>query len=218
MKKFDTTKLFYDIYPYKIVVRNSLSHIFREKNLANAKTELDNLQQKLERGEPLVRIAYLKETHIEKETFFEAKNLYIEFVKQQDYKIRIERPNMQIYSHDIAWLTLLSKKIKSTIQIWEPNSNVKSLHKNEILVPVIPEYEYKVTLNEGTDPALASWIRNNPGKAKAGKLCLTTIENNYYTKGFYFYVRDTKVLQLLSLFTGKVQRIDKLVYSGNIDK
>jgi hypothetical protein len=85
-------------------------------------------------------------------------------------------------------------------------------------VQAVPEYEYKVTLNRGVDPALADWIRKNTGKAKAGNLCLETIEQTGYTKGFYIYVRDTKVLQLLSLFIGKVQRVDKLVYNTNIDK
>ena len=47
LKKFDTIKLFYDEYPYKLVVRNSLSHIFRDKNLPNAKQEIDKLQDSL---------------------------------------------------------------------------------------------------------------------------------------------------------------------------
>ena len=218
MKKFDTIKLFYDEYPYKIVVRNSLSHIFREKNLANAKAELDILQEKYERGESLVRTVYLKETQIDTSTFTEAKSLYAEFTKQQDFKIRIENPIMQIYSHDYNWLQMLSKKIHSTFQFWEPNLPISFLEKNIILVQAVPEYEYKVTLNRGVDPALADWIRHNDGKAKAGNLCLETIEQAGYTKGFYIYVRDKKVLQLLSLFIGKVQRVDKLVYNTNIDK
>lgn len=219
LNKFNTIKLFYDEFPYKILVRNRLSYIFREKNLSNAKTELDALQQKYERGEPLVRSSFRREEIIDHDTFIEAKNLYIEFCKQKDFKLRVEAPNMQIYSHDYNWLTLLSNKIKSTIEFWEPlDATVQSLEKNVILINAPSEYEYKVTLNLGVDPALANWIRSNPGKAQAGKVCLDTIENNGYTKGYYFYVRDSKVLQLLNLFIGKVQRIDKLVYTSNIDK
>jgi|SaaInlStandDraft_1057018.scaffolds.fasta_scaffold44162_2 hypothetical protein len=217
-KKRETTKLFYDEYPYKLVIVNGLSHIFRDKNLSNAKIELDILQQMHEKGQPLVRVSYLKETCIELATFVEAKKLYIQFYKQQDFKIRIQNPKMQIYSHNYAWLEMLSNTIKSTVELWEPISNINLLEKNVILVKTPPEYEYKITLNNGVDPALANWIRNNNGKAKAGELCLETIERKGYTKGFYFYVRDNKVLQLLNLFIGRVQRIDKLLYNRKIDK
>ena len=43
-------------------------------------------------------------------------------------------------------------------------------------------------------------------------------KNNGFTKGLYFYVRDEKILQLLNLFIGKIQRIDKIVSSDNSDK
>ena len=49
-------------------------------------------------------------------------------------------------------------------------------------------------------------------------ICLETIERNGYTRGMYFYVRDEKILQLLSLFVSKLARVDKLVYNPNIDK
>ena len=112
MKRFETTKLFYDIYPYKVTLKNNLGHIFRDKNLSNAKLELDQLQQKYDRGELLIRKIYLKEHVYEVDTFLEARDLYIEFCKQEDYKLRIENPFMQIYSHDYDWLQYICNKIK----------------------------------------------------------------------------------------------------------
>ena len=38
------------------------------------------------------------------------------------------------------------------------------------------------------------------------------LANNGYVKGYYIYIRDEKIIQLLNLFIGNIQRIDKLVY------
>lgn len=217
MKKCETTKLFYNIYPYKVVLTNALATIFREKNLAHAKEELDALQRCFDQNLPLVRKRWRKEEHLSYKTFFDAKNLYIEFSKNLDFKLRVDYNTMQIYSHEYAWLKLIAEKFKAN-EFWEPIVDLNKLEKNVIVVKEKPAYEYKITLDTNVDPNLADWIDNNPGKAKAGAKCLDCIRNNGYTRGFYFYVRDDKILQLLNLFTGKLQRIDKLVYIAKTDK
>ena len=192
--------------------------MFRDKNLSFAKAELDALQHQYEEGNSLVRKSWSKEIHIEKNSFFEAKNLYIEFCKQKDFKLRVQGYNMQIYSHDYEWLQYLADKFSNICtEFWEP-INKSLLKPNVILTDTKVEYEYKVTMDLDVDPNLANWIINNPSKAKAGSVCLDTIKNNGFTKGLYFYVRDEKILQLLNLFIGKIQRIDKIVSSDNSDK
>lgn len=211
LQRFETQKLFYDEYPYKLTVINSLCVIFREKNLSYAKSELDNLQSKLEKSEPLTRRTGINRINtIDVADVFEAQNMYIEFCNQSDYKLRVEHPRIQIYSHNYNWLMYLTTKLDHCIEFWEPNPNT-SLEKNIIVVHEPVNYEYKITLGHQVDPALAKWIRSNPDKAKAGHVCLHEIENNGYVKGFYFYVRDEKILQLINLFC-KPTRIDKLVY------
>jgi len=217
--KCETTKLFYDEYLYKLVVVNGLSYLFRDKNLSNAKEELDVLQQKYDSNEPLTRGSYGYKYPVDLDTFFEAKNIYIEFCKQRDFKLRISNPYMQIYSHDYDWLAMLALKIKSSKELWEPKAgNVSILDKNIILVNRPADYLYKVTLGYSCDKNLANWIRNNSDKVKAGNTCLETIERGGYVRGMYFYARDDKIIQLLNLFVGKLSRIDKLVYNTNIDK
>jgi len=217
LKKFDTVKLFYDEYPYKLVVRNSLSHIFRDKNLPNAKKEIDKLQDLLVKGQPLTRTAFLRSESVELQTFLEAQKLYIEFNQFTDYKLRIENPLMQIYSHNYEWLINITRKIKNCVELWEPNSKVE-LTPNVILIDKPNEFEYKVTLGLEVDPGLATWITANPDKAKAGATCLKEIANKGYTRDFYIYIRDEKILQLLSLFVTNIPRVDKLVYIAKTDK
>jgi|TARA_B110000914_G_C15428046_1_gene429948 hypothetical protein len=215
----ETVKLFYDEYSYKLVVVNALVHIFREKNLRIAQVALTALQQQYDQGEPLRQGQYSLKKPIELSTFIEAKNLYTEFYKQEDYKLRVSGPRMQIYSHDISWLKMLGNKFNGALELWEPNKeNISKLHKNIIFVDHPVEYEYKITLGYSCDSGLAAWIRNNPGKAKAGDVCLSAIESNGYIRGMYFYARDDKIIQLLSLFVGKLARIDKLVYNTTNDK
>ena len=207
MKRFDTVKLFYDEYPYKLVVRNSLSHIFRDKNLPNAKQEIDKLQDFLVKGQPLTRTTYLRSETVELQTFLEAQKLYIEFNQFTDYKLRIENPLMQIYSHNYEWLVNITRRVKNCIELWEPNSKVQ-LEPNVILTDKPSIFEYKVTLGLEVDPGLATWITANPDKAKAGATCLKEIANKGYTRDFYIYIRDEKILQLLNLFVSNIARVD----------
>lgn len=220
--KCKTTKLFYDEYPYKLVIINALSHIFRDKNLSRAKEDLNLLQQQYDEGERLAwRRAgpFAVSRPMDTVTFFEAKNLYIEFSKQTDYKLRISNPHMQIYSHDYEWLVMLSTKIKTSKELWAPDSTTLTpLEKNVILIKHPSDYKFKITLGHKCDTALANWIRRNPDKARAGRRCLETIERGNYTRGLYFHVRDEKILQLLNLFVSNVVRIDKLVYNEKKDK
>lgn len=217
MQTYETVKLFYDEYPYKIVIRNGLVRIFREKNLAHAKSVLDNLQNMYDTNSPLQITRFRRIENISHSTFIEAKNLYIELSQNIDYKLRVENVRMQVYSHEYSWLQMLSQKFNAT-EFWQPRVDIDELGKNTIIVNTPPLYQYKVHLGTNVDPNLAQWIVTNPGKARAGTTCLDAIKQGHYCKGLYFYVRDDKILQLLNLFIGKVQRIDKLVYIAKTDK
>lgn len=214
MRTRETIKLFYDEYPYKLSILNSLGHIFREKNFKNARDNLDELQLMYERNEPLVRGSYRIKTY-DVDTFKEAKKLFAEFTSRDDYKLRVENPVLQLYAHDRDWLLKISKLVEAPLEFFEPKA---ILTKNTILVNKPIEYEYRVTLSSIPDPGLATWIINNPTLAKAGPIFLEEVSNRGYSKGLYFYVRDEKILNLVNLMLGKSSRVDKLVYKQDLDK
>lgn len=207
MRHRETKKLFYDEYPYKLSLRNSLGDIFRGKNFKHARDELDQLQSMYERNVPLERGIYRKR-YYDIETFKEAKLLFQELTIKDAYMIRIENPILQLYSHDKDWLLKLSDLVKNPIDFYEPET---VLFKNEILVDTPTEYKYRITLPAKVDSSLGKWIKNNPKFAKAGPVCLEEMHNNGYVKGLYFYVRDEKILNLVSLMLGKTCRIDKII-------
>lgn len=219
----ETKKLFYDRYLYRVSVINSLSHLFRHKNLDYAKTKLDELQTRLEQGNTLeFQNNLLKKTYSE-DHFHNAKIIY-QICKEynDDYMIRVENPILNIYSNDENWMF---KWLHEKVEVYEysrPEDTISQemLKENIILSKIETDYPYKVTLKEiGEGNMFGKWVSNNQDKIKIGKVCLEAIENNQYCSGLYFYVRDSKVLDLVNIaLGGGIQRIDKIVCITNIDK
>lgn len=216
MQRFETTKLFYGAYLYKLSVRNQIASSFREKNLPLARRDLDTLQGMYEAGNPLLLITGLRTRAISKEHFIEASKLYNYFTKNEDYKLRVEQNTLSIYSNDINWINAMIKEInlENLISLHEPDVNfVSKLTANTIIVPHSNGYEYKVTLGNTTTgtETFGKWAINNPKLIKIGPVISEELLNNGYVNGMYFYVRDSRTLQLCNLMITNIRRIDKLV-------
>ena len=219
MLQYETPKLFYDKYPYKLVIRNSLAIIFREKNFNFAKEVLDDLQHQFEKGEPLIRKSVYRQFSIDNNEFFECQRLYKEFRStSHSYRIRVENPKIQIYSDNKNWLIGLAEKCTDPREFWAPTVN--ELIPNTILVDKPVTHEYKVTLSDRkVDPGFIIWIEKNPDKIKIGNTCKNAIQNNMYCTNYYFYIRDERVLNLVKLIIGaSIRRIDRMICKQDIDK
>lgn len=207
---------------YKLVIRNELALLFREKNYVWAKYSLDKLQSQLEQGaEVLHFVRGQRYETISIPAFLVAQKLFHEFTNFDDMKLRIQHPWMQIYSNDIKWLKSIVKKVPDSCEeLWEPSkSNMNLLEANTIISYNIKDYQYKVTLGNRTCPNFINWVDSNLDKIKIGHKTYDAIAHNDYTKGLYFYIRDEKVLNLINLIIGPAaQRIDKIVYQTKTDK
>jgi len=226
LESFETNKLFYNEYLYKINFDNQLASIFRNKNLRYAKIKLDELQAKLDSQETLSMRAHLRISVIKKAEFIVAKKLYDLLVDSHRYTssciLRVEHPGLDIYTNDRPFIDKLASIVSNDCKVWSPKSSlVKHLLNNEniILVNKSPEYRFKVTLKDQPPiGALADWIENNSDKAKAGKIFLKTARLTGWVEGMYIYARDEKILQLISLMGVKIRRVDKLVCKQDLDK
>lgn len=224
MRHFETTKLFYDQYKYKLVVMNALGHVFRNRNLTQTRKILDSLQLQVDNGKTeLVLSNGYRRQYFSLDVFFECKRLYREFLEAKyEYKIRVERSYLTIYSNNKPWLEKLKTQVENPKEFWAPRINCEEViaNANVIVTRRPPEFMYRVSLSSGrkVDPGLASWLRANTDKAKATEKCIELIERQEYPRGQFFYVRDEKVLQLAMLMIDKVGRIDKLVYVDDQDK
>ena len=222
MRKYETTKLFWGKYLYKISIRNVLAPCFRGKNFSYAREVLDGLQHSYEKGEPLIRTVWLKRHPVSEQQFLDAKILYSKFKKFDDFLLRIEMSSMNVYSNDKDWLLELGDSVaeQSVESFWEPDTKYQSLlDQNTIIVPEHNGYDYKVTLgNKSGDSGFANFAKTNPKLVKVGPILMEEMENKGYVNNMYFYARDEKVLQLCSLLLSNIRRIDKLVVKSNIDK
>lgn len=199
-----------------------LAPCFRAKNLSYARGILDGLQHNHEKGLPLVKVSFRKETPVSEQAFLDAKTLYTKFKKFEDYLLRIEMSTMNIYSNNKEWLLELSTSVspESVEEFWEPNENYSDLLvENTIIVDESNGFEYKVTLgNKFGNNGFANFAKANPSLVKVGPVLMEEMENDGYVNNLYFYARDQKVLNLCSLLLDNVRRIDKLVVKPNLDK
>jgi len=216
-----TTKLFYDQYLYKLVITNSLASIFRNNNLAYARGQLDRIQLDYESNSVLRLTMYSRNITITKQEFVAAKILLSELDIRDDYKIRIENPNMSIYSNNKQWIKTLIAKPLVTKEFWEPKLGTTDLlvKNNIIITDESFGFKYKITLKDRIDSQFYNWLIANPNKVKIGTTCLQSIKNSNYVRGFYMYIKDEKILQLITLMIGtSIARIDNLVYPAINDK
>lgn len=223
LKKFETTKLFWGKYLYKLCIKNGIGTIFRDKNLSYAREVLDTLQQQYEEGEPLIASRFFREIPVTEISFLDARKLYKFLSKQNDWTLRIEGATTCIYSNNREWLHTLKSSInkENLLEFYEPNPNhLKYLEPNTIIVDISNGYEYKVTLGSkiGDTSGFANWAKHNPNQVRVGPQLQHNLEHNSYVSDMYFYARDEKTLQLCSLMLSNIRRIDKLVVKSNLDK
>lgn len=219
----------YDKYLYKLVVYNQLGAFFRRElqtkgKLSYIRTILDELNTLYRPGMTSIPWTYsFWDSSISPTTLFDAMDMYRDLNKKTDdeYKIRCERNTLHIYSNDRKWLIKLANKLrqKQLMEFHEPSPETVSMLKqneNIIVTKKIPEYKYKVTLGKRKgNRGLANWIQANPTLAKAGEVALSEMYQEGYVKGYYFHVRDEKVLTMIQLMVGdNIQRIDKFVCSA----
>lgn len=164
----------------------------------------------------------LRSDPVNDDDFLSAKRLYQAFRQrsENDFKLRVENAFLQIYSNDKEWLLTLCNLTTKPLELWSPNNAYAHLLAKNVIIKSQPfPYEYKVSLQSRVDPSFANWVYNNQDKIKIGKRLLEYIESGSWVKSMYFYIRDEKVLQLVTLMIGNsIQRIDKIVCAPNIDK
>jgi hypothetical protein len=223
LQKFETTKLFYGKYLYKLQLTNSIGRIFRDKNLSYAREVLDSLQLQYEQGEPLRLTFWLREQVVTEQSFLDARKLFKFLSKIDDYTLRIQSNTINVYSNNREWLHTLKSAINKNFvnEMWEPNpKSISHLNANTIIVDKDNGYQYKVTLGPGLSDTVgfAAWSLNNQEKVKVGPVLLDALRDNQWVSDMYFYARDEKILQLCTLMLSNIRRVDKLVVKANIDK
>lgn len=219
---YETKKLFYNKYLYKLEFVNSLGHLFRGLKLNHAKKKLNELQRKADNKEVLCVNLTLTKRTIGLTTLRDAQQLYSFLSNHRDAMIRVDHPTMSIYFNNEHALLDLSKKLHSDKKFWKPcreNIDVLLNETNVILVNQESNFKYRVTLGKQKDKSFVKWVEKNSDKVRAGPVFLREAgSEDRDVDGMYIYVRDDKILQLVTLLGVNIRRVDKLVCNSNLDK
>jgi len=230
LKLFESRKLFYSEYLYKLVLRNDLSTIFRsdfqkKEKLSFARHELDRLAEDYRHNLPLVKKAWRTNIAVATNDYFDAMTIYAALKISNEYKLRVDPySTITLFSNNREFLLTLGNKLNTTaVKFWEPNVAYIELLKSKTKIQIvdeIPKLPLKVWFNSTrVNKDFANWIRANDDKCKIGKIALESLESYGYLNGLYIYLRDEKVLSLVTILAGaSIRSVDKLVYSGDIDK
>jgi len=214
---FETTHLFFDQYAFKLNINNSCATIFIGKDFRHARKKLDKLQADADAKRPLLLFpgTYRDQT-VSLEAFENAKKLYQIFNNTEvDYKLRIEKPTISIYSNNDAWLEDIASTLKVEGEMWRPNdAYVDILDDHVLLVSNNNGHQYRCTLGQNAKNN-CNWLINNQDKVKIGPVLKKAIRTGLNVEGLYFYVRDEKILQLISLCGINLRRVDRLVVKQN---
>ena len=230
LKLFESRKLFYSEYLYKLVFRNDLCNIFRsdlqkKEKLSYARQQLDRLAEDYRNNIPLKKMAWRAEIVVEVNDYFDGMILYAALKNSDEYRIRIDPySSITLFSNNKDFLLNLGNKLNTTaIKFWEPDVAYVELLKSKTKIQIVdevPKLPLKVWFNSTrVNKDFANWLRANNDKCKIGKIALESLESYGYLNGLYIYLRDEKVLSLVTILAGaSIRSVDKLVYSGDIDK
>jgi hypothetical protein len=213
-----------------LVLRNDLSTIFRsdfqkKEKLSFARHELDRLAEDYRHNLPLVKKAWRTNIAVATNDYFDAMTIYAALKISNEYKLRVDPySTITLFSNNREFLLTLGNKLNTTaVKFWEPNVAYIELLKSKTKIQIvdeIPKLPLKVWFNSTrVNKDFANWIRANDDKCKIGKIALESLESYGYLNGLYIYLRDEKVLSLVTILAGaSIRSVDKLVYSGDIDK
>ncbi len=213
-----------------MVFRNELNSIFRsdlqkKEKLSYARRELDRLAEDYRNNFPLFKRAWRTDIPIANNDYFDAMTLYSALKNSNEYKLRIDPySTITLFSNNREFLLTLGNKLNTTaVKFWEPNVAYIELLKSKTKIQIVdevPKLPLKVWFNSTrVNKDFANWLRANDDKCKIGKIALESLESYGYLNGLYIYLRDEKVLSLVTILAGaSIRSVDKLVYSGDIDK
>lgn len=120
---------------------------------------------------------------------------------------------LRVFSNDESELRDLGKRFSKACTLYVPRSS--NLDAESIHHSFANEYKYKVTISAAYDASLAAYLETNNGShVRISNTVLELIKNNSgrrFHNAYYFYARDDRILDMISLFGVEIKRLDKLI-------
>lgn len=220
--------LFYNKYKYKLELITCVGHLFRSADRVAARETIDfakqymtstfNWDEALEQAGKGVSLRYptkwtLRRFQPSAVDIQDCEKVYnFLTVTAPETKTRVELNNLSLYSNEGDKLRDLAKELSCAQCLHVPQSD--DVEPNTIYHSFADKFQYKVTVGKIHDTALADYLEaNNNTYVRAGESTIRAIRNKatqcYGT--YYFYARDDKILNIVSMFGLEIKRLDKLL-------
>ena len=141
------------------------------------------------------------------------KALTKDLKKLKDFEIRIEQPNVNVYTNNEKDVTFLEKKYSDNIKYISKPLKDSVLEEGVIVMPKM-DYGYKITMGATRQEysAFVDWAATN-AKVKLTKSCIRDLTKSRSWGGTHFYITGDNNLLMAKMHLGssisKVQRIVK---------
>lgn len=213
MKKYESNKLFYKQYTYKLVLRFQLANWFRGGELPYIRETLDELQRQYNQNKQRLELKLWNRTiHLTVQELHQSQKIYSALCNSADYRLRVEGKHLSLYSNDKDWLESIIKDVGPVAEEWwEPSSIMQP--STIKMGSSLQGWEYRITLGSNVPKSAYTWLRKNIDKIRVGPVFKKSLLDEHpYATGFYFYVKNSKMLSLATLvFEGSISSIDKII-------
>ena len=205
-----TTKLFSNLYQYKVVVRTPCATWFRKGMLDVVLEELKLIE---DTGKIRSFLVSRNIRNIKKELGYVRELHKILSTRSPNFLIRVEHPLVSIYTNDDSLVEEIGNLDPESIKyISLPEDNKSSLLVEGVVLVKNIDYGYKVHLGPcGNNESFVKWCEEND-KVRLPRRAKYNLLKPKSFGGYYFYVKDEKTLTMVKMFIGSsIHKIEKVV-------
>ena len=188
----ETKKLFFDEFPYKIVLRTKYARWFRNEQ------DLEVIKNRIWSNINDVHVEYVRNVLGELETI-------------DKFKFRVETPFLSIYLNNEDALNSILNIDTSMVKYY--SKPLTNLIAGEVVVKSLP-YGFKVFLDRTTQShaSFVEWAEAQPTKFRLPKSCKTQLCKQRNFRSIYFYAKDENSILLARMQLGSaIKSIEKIV-------
>lgn len=220
LKKLKTTRLFYNKFPYKLVVAFKGGYLVRIYNIKGFKSLFNDKDH-----------ASIQRMSFSKEDTFRFLDIISPYLTDNQIQIRYEGNKASIFTKDnLIFKELQQKLFYCLLSITEPE-NEESLNTflNSQKIRLVDSYphgkfKYKVSfkkLSPKLKETLLNWHNTYP--TNTVQFSKTTVKNlsisqHRYWESNYVYLADDKMLTMLHLVVGtNIRKVEQFVLNSSIN-
>lgn len=224
VKYIDTRKKFFGRYLYKIKINVPAARIIISKGKASIPEELAERRRLIEYRQKFNRYWGDRDSLSIRNASESQLAYYIDILKKfkDQIKIRVEEPDLTIYSEDKDLLFAIAQgDLTGRITEFHRPASAEAeaaLNRGEVIIKKPVDYEYKVVFKEGYSalkgqgPQVCDYLYSLGDQVKMTKSCIKNLTSrSYWYSSIYFYCKDPSITTFLTLIApGSIAGIYKL--------